>query len=382
MIQPENQEVTVSGGRDAIASALGLTPARPRTEAAATPAEQTQPAATPATAMPPTAEAVAPTTTPTETIVAEVAPETVDPYLAIVDSAMPTETVAPAWTPEGLNAFKAVFQAEDPVAYHQEIQAKLTAAELLKAEQDKITPIVQALNSMPPALQKAFGMAMEGKLTEAQDYIRSTATSVLQNAPAKDLTDKQLIDERFPGKVKPEEWAMLSDPEADADIKAALKTRVEYLRATAADMHDADLTSVVTSQAQQEAARKAQYETYKTATASTISLAKSSPLGKLLDTGTVEQLTSGQFLGSFVEQDGVTPKPEAATLFLWAKHGPALMKAAETRGYNRGKQEGSLATTQRQPSLPPTQRRSTGDTPINQTDEDRLKQLVFGVLTS
>ena len=294
---------------------------------------------------------------------------------------MPQQTTAPAWTPEATAAFKHDFGVEDPKAYKQSVEEKLTAAELLKAEYDKALPLVTALNSMPPAVQKAFALAMEGKVEEAQAFIRETPSGVLANKEAKDIPTRNLVDTHFPGKIKPEQWAMLDDPEADADMVEALKARVQLLHETAAEKHDKQREGIVQSRAQQEAAQKAAYDNYKQATASTISLAKSSPLGKLVDPGTVEQLTSGQFLSLFVQPDGVSPTPEAGTRYLWALHGEKLMQAAETRGYQRGKMEGSLETTSRQPGVPQPQR-TNGDAPKNQTEEDRVRQLLFGALRS
>lgn len=388
MLAPNDQQVTEqNAGRDALAMAFGLQPSVPRTGAAEPAAQPVTNGAELANAQAPTAADVtasqpaAPATPAAPEIPAIEAPATADPYAAVVEAMLPTEAAPVTWNPESLNAFKGVFGAEDPVAYKADIEAKLTAAELLKAEHDKVTPIVQAINGLPPAFQKALSLATEGKLAEAQQYLRELPSGVFQNKASKDIPQQDLVEQRFPGKIKPEQWAMLKDPEADPDMVDALKTRINILHESAAELHDKELEGIVKTQAQVEAENKARYEKYQAATASTISLAKNSPFAKVLDQGTIDRITTGQFLADFVEADGVTPKPEAATLYLWAKHGQKAVVAAETRGYNRGKSEGLQQATQRQPSLPPSQNRSTGDTPANPTDEDRMRSIVLGALT-
>lgn len=383
MNQPDTQEVatTVDVGREALMSVLvpqQVAPkSQPRTEAApAATAEKpvetkTAPVETEAVKEP---EAKAPEPTPAEVVAETKAPEP-DLYASVLDDALPA-TPKVEWTPEFKEAFKSRFGTEDP----SELESRLTAAELVKAELDKVTPIVAGLNSMPPALQKAYAMVMEGKVDEAQAFLRDIPDTIFSNKEASKIPDQKLIDTYFPGKIKAEHWNMLKDPEADPDMVDALKSRIEVLKEAAVDKHEAQRTDIIKTKEQQAAAQTAAYEQYKEATAKTISLAKSSPLGKLLDQGTVEQITSGQHLQRFVQQDGVTPTPEAATLLLYAVHGEKLMKAAETRGYNRGKMEATLETTSRQPGIPVSQR-TAGDAPVNQTEEDRVKQLLWGALT-
>jgi len=401
MNQPDNQTVMVDAPRDLVAQAMGLKPVQPRTEVVTTPANPTIEAntgAAAAAAVSPTAAnpvpaegtaapvadaTAAPAADATAAAVAQaVAPPTADPYAAAIEAMLPGAVANVEWNEDGKNAFKATFGVEDPLAYKQKVEEQLTAAELLKQEHEKVAPLVQAFNGLTPALHKAFQLAMEGKAEEAQNFLKAMPTGVLMNKPAAEIPQRDLVEQHYPGKIKPEQWAMLNDPEADPDMVDALKTRIGLLHDAAAQKHDTDRNQIITSQAQQEAANKERYEKYNASVAATISLAKNSPIGVLLDNGTTERITSGGFLADFVEADGVTPKPEAATRYLYALHGEKLLQAAETRGYNRGKTEGTLAATQRQPSLPSTARRTGGDAPKNPTDQDRINQILMGALTS
>lgn len=242
--------------------------------------------------------------------------------------------------------------------------------------------MVQALNGLPPAMLQAFTMAMEGKTAEAQAYLRNIPAGVFTNKPSKDIPVQELVEQHFPGKITADQWKMYNDPETDPQDKFALEQRINLLRDTAADKHDGELKQITQSQAQREAENTARYDKFRTAVASTISAAKNSPIGVLMDQGTVDQMTSGQFLSEFVESDGVTPKAEAATRLLYARHGQKLMEAAETRGYKRGLQEGALKTTQALPTVPPLQGRSAGDTPRVVTEADQVKNALYNALTS
>lgn len=374
MNQPDNQEVTtaVDMSREALMSVFvpqQVAPkSQPRTEAApaataGTPAQTTESTTT------------EPVVTDAKGVVAEVATPAPDIYDSVLNDALPA-TPKTEWTPEFKEAFKTRFGVEDPA----ELESRLTQAELTKAELDKVNPIVAGLNALPPAMQKAYAMAMEGKVDEAQAFLRDVPDVVFSNKEASKIPDEKLVNTYFPGKIKPEQWAMLKDPEADQDMVDALKSRIEVLKDAAVDKHEAQRTDIIKTKEQQTAAQNAAYEQYKVATAQTISQAKSSPLGKLLDQGTIDQITSGQHLQKFVQQDGVTPTPEAATLLLYAVHGEKLMKAAETRGYNRGKMEATLDATSRQPGIPASQR-AAGDAPVTQTEGDRARQLLWGALT-
>ncbi len=315
----------------------------------------------------------------TDTLPIEAAEE-VDPYAGVLDNAFGEKTPA-TWTEEAKAAFKAEFGAEDPTAYRTDIETRLTAAELAKSELDKVSPVINAINSLSPAMQKAISMAIEGKEEEAQAFLRNTPGAILSNKEAKDLTDQELVEQRFPGKVKQSDWDALNDPETDPDVVDAIKTKVGHLREAAEILHNRDRDNIINSRAEEEQARAQQYEQFKQATAATISAAKSSPIGALLDNSVTEQISNGSFMDVFVDKNG-TPTKDAGTRYLWALHGEKLMKAAEARGLQRGREEGSLQATSRQPTSTASARRTPGDQPKTVTVEDQANNLLFHALTA
>lgn len=395
MNQTDTQQVTTDASRNQIAMAFGLTNANPRTEDA----NQVQPQATAGDAeiasaaaavanaalATPAVSADAPAKADTAAAAAKEVATTVitdDSYAKAVEAIVPATAQAPVdWTDDAKKAFKSLFNEEDPVNFKKSIEERLTEAELVKNEYQKVSPLVQAFNSFSPALQKAFSLAMEGKANEAQEYLRDMPTTLFNTKSVEDIPQKDLINQYFPGKISNEQWEMLEDPESDEDLVDALETRIGLLHESAVEKYNKDVAAIVNEQKAIEENTKAQYEKYNSAVTSTISLAKNSPLGVLLDNGTKEQFSNGHFLSDFVEPDG-TPKPQAATLLLYARHGQKLIEAAEVRGYNRGRSEGLQEATQRQPSLPPWRNRSMGDAPKQMSDEDRVKQILFGALTN
>jgi len=284
------------------------------------------------------------------------------------------------WTDEAKALYKQTFGAEDPLAHKEEIDRQLTQAELLKKQLDEVAPIKQGIDAMPPAMQRAIQLALSGNVAEAQEYLKSIPKVALENKEAKDLNDRALIDTYLPGKIKPEQWEMLNDPEVDDDVKDALKTRIGLLRDSAADVHEAKRTEVQREyKAQQEANQKA-FENYQQGIAATIATAKSSPLRAFLSDDVVSDIQTGNFLGKFVQQDGVTPTADAATLYLRALHFEGSVKAAEARGYERGKQEALLEATSRQPAMPRGGGRDIGDTPTAPlSEQQQINQVLLRV---
>lgn len=389
----DTQEATVTGTNEHILVGLGMKPA-PRT--AEQPATAQEPApqdantgADIAAAEAPTAESVkaeaagAKPEVPAaavEAVAAEV-PAEVDPMADVVAGMVPSATPKIEATEDAKSYIKSVLGVDDLSAYKTDMETKLTAADLAKAEYDKARPLIDGLNSLSPALQGAFAMAMQGKMAEAQEYLRSLPGAVFENKPSSEIPVKDLVEQYFPGKIKPEQWEALEDPEADEELKEVLTKRLEAYKEAAAEKHDKQLSDIANQHKTQAEADAARYEQYKTAVAATITQAQSTSIGKLLDQGTKEKLADGSFLSAFVEKDGVTPTKDAATLYLLAMNGQRLIQAADASGYKRGKEEGMLATTQRQPSLPPGGR-TVGDPPKQETAADEVNKVLFGALTS
>ena len=308
--------------------------------------------------------------------------EVIDPYEKVAGDLIGETAKVAEWTPEAKELFKAQFGVDDPVAYKADLDKRLTEAELLKSEYDQIAPVVQAMNKLNPALQKAFALALEGKPTDAQEYLRSLPEAVVQGKAAKDVPKEKLVDMYFPGKLSDEDREALTDPDTDPDVKAAIKARVDHWAKAAGEIHDSKLEEIKNEQVAQKEAQKAQFEAYKQATATAISEARNSKLGALLDPAATEALQTGAFMKAFVEDDGVTPTKDAGTRYLWAVHGEKLMKAAETRGYKRGKMEGSLESTSRMPEVG-AGKRAAGDTPKGPpTEEQQVNNLLLGILKS
>ena len=301
-----------------------------------------------------------------------------DPYATLLNDVLGEQKPAVVqWSDEAKNLFKQTYGVDDPVAFKSEIDKKIAEAELLKKQYDEIAPFKEQLNTLPPSLYRAMQLALEGKAEDAQEYLKSLPKVALDSKESKDLEDRVLIDTYLPGKIKPEQWDALTDPEADEEVVDAIEARIAILRDTAAELHDKKRNEIVTEVAKRQEAEKAAFENYQKSVVETIANAKNSPLRLFMDDNVVNDVQSGGFLGRFVQQDGVTPTAEAATLYLKALHFDGAMKAAETRGFERGKQEALLEATSRQPSMPKGAYRDPGDQPRGVAEQDMINQILL-----
>jgi hypothetical protein len=301
-----------------------------------------------------------------------------DPYATLLNDVLGEQKPAVIqWSDEAKNLFKQTYGVDDPVAFKSEIDKKIAEAELLKKQYDEIAPFKDQLNTLPPSLYRAMQLALEGKAEDAQEYLKSLPKVALDSKESKDLEDRVLIDTYLPNKIKPEQWDALTDPEADEEVVDAIEARIAILRDTAAEMHDKKRNEIVTEVAKRQEAEKAAFENYQKSVVETIANAKNSPLRLFMDDNVVSDVQSGGFLGRFVQQDGVTPTAEAATLYLKALHFDGAMKAAETRGFERGKQEALLEATSRQPSMPKGAYRDPGDQPRGMAEQDMINQILL-----
>jgi hypothetical protein len=204
----------------------------------------------------------------------------------------------------------------------------------------------------------------------------------LENKDAKDLTDKQLIDTYFPGKMTPEKWNMLNDPEVDAEVKEALKERVNVLRDTAEMRHEAKRREAIEQATRYQAEAEARAKNWQDSVASTITNAKQSPLGAFVDHEFTNDIQTGKYLTKFVQPDGVTPTLEAATLFLKGIHFDKAVKAAEERGFARGQQKQLQEDTARMPNANRPVVRDSGDAPMEKSAQDLIRSLTYQALSS
>lgn len=301
-----------------------------------------------------------------------------DPYSAVLNEMLGEQKPASIqWSDEAKNLFKQTYGVDDPVAFKAEIDQKIAQAELIKKQYDEVAPIKESLDKLPPSMYRALQLAFEGKIEDAQSYLKELPKVAFENKESKDLDDRMLIDTYLPGKIKPEQWEALTDPEADEEVVDAIEARIAILRDTAAELHDKRRNEAIAEVAKQQEMQKAAFENYQNGLAQTIATAKNSSLRAFVTDQVVSDVQSGGFLGKFVQQDGVTPTPEATTLYLKALHFDGAVKAAETRGYERGKQEALLEATSRQPSMPRGGYRDAGAPPQSATEQDMINQILL-----
>ena len=394
----DTQQVTAhtEAERDALASIFTPSARQPRPEViesastqdvfdAKTPAETVKAeqaaAAQPSAPAPQEPKAQEPAQVATAEAVEAPAP-TSDPTMdAILDAYSGTTAPTPSWTPEAVAAFKATFGVEDPSAYKADFEKRIQEADLLRQEYEAVKPLAETINSLPPAVLEPLTLIMQGKVKEAKAYMASTPGVVLANKTAEQCSDRELIDAYLPGKVSADKWDMLEDPEADADVKDALTEKVKILREAAEEKHSRTLENIKSKQEAEKTAREQAAVNYRANVAATLTTLNSTPLKSLATKDFTEAISSGQYISRYVNQDG-SPTPEAATLHLKALNFDKAVEAAYARGLKQGQQGGLLESTSRQPSVPATQRRTSGDPVVDQTEADALRAMTFRALTA
>jgi hypothetical protein len=351
---PVTQEVTPPTPAPAAAAA---TPA----PAAATP--------TPAPAAPPVV------TQPTDTPVVTPA---VDPFEAAIEQSMapaPTEVV---WDDTAKNAFKSVFGAEDPLAYKTQIETERTEAQLAKQQLEQLTPLKQQLDALPPALHRAFMLAAEGKVADAQEFLKGLPTDVLENREAKNIPSDKLIEMYLPGKMSKEDFAKMKDPDTDPDVVDALKLKEKHLREVAVDMHERQRQSIIDQNTQASASLKQRQEQYTKGIAETVAAVQADPLLRsFADQSVINDIQSGAYIQKFIREDGITPTKEAGILYLKALHFDQMAKAQYNVGYRKGKSEAMLEAASGMRGAPPTSGRDTAVPSAQRSQEQQLKDSIL-----
>ncbi len=300
------------------------------------------------------------------------------PYDSVVASVLGDTPATIQWGDDAKNLFKTTFGVEDPLEFKKQVDLKDQKLSLVEKEVDELKPLKQAFESMPPAAHVAFQKLLQGDAKGAQEYLKSIPTVALENKEAAELSDRVLVDTYFEGKVKPEQWNLLNDPEADSDVVDAFKTKVSMLREAAEIKHDARRNEAKELAVKFEADQKAAHENYITAVAATIAEAKSTPLGVFVPQ-IENEIRSGHFVTKFVQPDGVTPTKEAATLLLKGLHFDQAVKAAEERGYARGASGKRQEDTSRMPPAVSAAARSAGDQPTVETQQQQINKIMLGV---
>lgn len=325
-----------------------VAPAQPKAEGVQEPAQKAekQPTQTPAAQAPAKQE---------EPPNAEEKAVEADPYEAVAEQSIsPVEPVA-KWTDDVKAAFKARFGVDDPI----EIETRIEQANLLKQEYDALLPIKQGLEALPPAVKNAFDLAMNGKAEEALKYLKEIPEGVFLNKEAKHIPSDKLIPMYLEGKMTKEDFDILKNPsDYDEDVVAAVKMKEKHFRDIASDMHERKLGEVRNAQAEAQAQQKQAYENYVKNVAQTISHAKETPLKAFVTKEFEQEIHTGSFVQRLLQDDGVTPTQEAATLLLKALHYDKMMEAQYKVGYRKGKSEGTLDAANGKPGVPPVASRS------------------------
>lgn len=299
-----------------------------------------------------------------------------DPYAAAVSELLDGPAAEVEWTPEAKDLFKKSFGVEDPKEFKTTYEQKLAEADLYKKKYEEVAPIQDRLTNLPPAMHRALQLALDGDTKAAQEYIKSLPTIALENKEAKDLPVRSLIDTYLPGKVKPEQWDLLNDPEADEDVVDAIKQRVGILGETASEMHEKTRNEAINQWQQAETAKKQAFEQFQQGVAASIANAKASTVRVFVDENIVKKVQDGSFIFDYVKEDGVTPTPHALTQHLKALHYDNAVKAAEARGYERGTQEAILKATSRQPSMPRVNGRDPGAPALEMTQDQQVDSII------
>jgi hypothetical protein len=304
-------------------------------------------------------------------------PVAVNPYDAAVAELLDGQPAEIEWTPEAKELFKKTYGADDPLAFKKTYEEKQAEADLYKKKYEEVAPVQEQLSKLPPAMYRALQLALEGDVKGAQEYIKTLPTLTLENKEAKDLTPRQKIDTYLPGKVKPEQWDLINDPEADEDVVDALKQRVAILDETASEMHERKRSEVQTQWQQEEAAKKQAFEQFQQGVAAAVANARTSSVRVFVDDNVVKKVQDGSFIFDYVQEDGVTPTPHALTQHLKALHYDNAVKAAEARGIEIGKKQATIESTSRQPTGPRAVNRDPGVPTKERTVEDQADDIIL-----
>jgi hypothetical protein len=343
-----DQQDVVSAPADLLPGGKTVAASKPTAEAALEPTAQTK------------EQPKAPEPLKAEEVKDESAPEVVDPYEAAALASIEGEPKEVQWTDDAKAALKARFGVEDPI----ELETRINEAQLLKQEYDALLPIKQGLEALPPALKNAFSVAMSGKTEEALKYLKELPDGVFMNKEAKSIPSDKLIPMYLEGKMSKDDFEILKNPsDYDEDVVAAVKLKEKHFRDIASDMHERKLSEVRSAQEQAQVAQKQAYEQYVKNVAETISHAKNTTLKAFVTKEFEQEIHTGSFVRRLLQEDGVTPTPEAATLLLKALSYDNMVKAQYNVGYKRGKSEGTLDAANGKPGVPPVAGRSAAAAP-------------------
>jgi len=296
---------------------------------------------------PPAAPANAP---PQPAAQAEVAPATEAPADDIVEDPYEKavlESLAPAqeevtFSDDELAKVEKVLGTKDLKAFKGQFSTYEERISLLDKQVSELTPLKTGLESFTPALSNAFRLALDGKVEEAQEFLRELPKGVLLNKEAKSIPTKSLLKTYLPDKMSDEDFAVLEDPDSDPDEVKAIKAREKHYRDIASDMHERKRQEVAEANAASDREWSDRRKNYEEGVAATLANVKNTPLKAFADQGFMQSIQDGTWKGLFVKEDGVTPTPEQAARLLRAIHGEKLEKAQYNVGYKKGLEVGKL----------------------------------------
>jgi hypothetical protein len=328
----------------------GFLPGGIKQPAQATAATTPTPEAPPATPAP-----EAPVASVNDPVTPEVTdPDLQDPYAQIVEQETSEPQPEVTFTEEELAKIERIAGTKDLKDFVGKYSTTAEKAAMLEAQVNEYSAIKNSLEALPPAFRRAFDMAMEGKVEKAQEFLRDLPATVLTNKEAKDIPSEKLIPAYLGDKMTEEDFAILKDPEADPDEVKAIKAKERHYRDIAADMHERKRQEVMDAQKVESEARQMAVAKYNDGVAQALSTVKNSPYKVLADQGFQQEFQTGAWTRTFVQEDGVTPTPEAAMLLLKVRHHDKLVKAQADAAYKRGREAATKELLSQSGSLPPT----------------------------
>lgn len=262
------------------------------------------------------------------------------------------EDEAPAsWSDEEKAKFKAHFGHEDPDGFKSEYAKLREEHATYSKENQGLKATTDRLAKLDPHVARALELEMEEK-GAGQKYLRGLPDVDMLAKDAKKIGDKQLLSTYVPDHgITEEQWGLLNDENADPDEVDALKRRINFLRANGEDLHKKAQGSLAQEREAQEARQREFSTKYNEAVAAAIAKAKNGPLKSFITAAHEDEIRTGKFVGRFVQEDGISPKPELLEILLKAEKYDTLKKLAE-KNYSKGKGDGTHEAMNRLPATP------------------------------
>lgn len=258
----------------------------------------------------------------------------------------------PAWTDEQKKFFKDHTGYDDPDAYRSEFTKLQEEHRLLGEESKGLKALKGAFEKMDPHVKRAFELEQREK-GAGQKYLKGLPDVDMLSKDAKKIGDKQLLDTYVPDHgVTDEEWAVLSDPEADPAEASALKKRIGHLRSIGEDMHARKQGEYESDRKSEAEANDAAWKRFNEGKAAAIAYAKNGPLKAFVTPEHIKEIEQGTFVNRFFEDDGVTPKPTLLDAIIKAERFEEAREAARKAAYRKGKSDGLAEGTSGLPTSP------------------------------